>query len=391
MPFRAPDSERHDRVMAALRSSELDGFLCSLPSQILMLTGYWPVMAASVGLFTADAGTHLAIPQDEEEIAKASSSAELATFRTARLDEITGPQKAAGDVLIQLFKKLKLGSARIGIESGQCVQPCPYVVMNLYLSGLHELLKAEFPNLQLIASGRLFENLKATKTKCELERIRVAARLAGAAFDSAEAQIEPGMREPEVASRFQSAFEETPLAAAVQRSYGTFFCMSGPNSAKAHAAYARTRQRIIQEGDLVMIHCNTCADGFWTDVTRTYIAGKPDSRQEEMRSAIMEARHSALKSIKPGVEAKDVDLAARSVLDRKNFGKEFKHSTGHGVGFSAANSDGVPRIHPKSRDTLTMGMSFNIEPAIYIDDYGGMRHCDMVGITEQGAEVFSDF
>ena len=69
----------------------------------------------------------------------------------------------------------------------------------------------------------------------------------------------------------------------------------------------------------------------------------------------------------------------------------FKHSTGHGVGFAAANPNAIPRIHPASPDLLTEGMTFNIEPAIYFDGYGGMRHCDMVGVGKTGAEVFTNF
>jgi Xaa-Pro aminopeptidase len=353
-------------------------------------------MGMSVAVFTAEGELHLIVPQDEEEIAERSSHAQRTVFQPARPDAITDAQTAIRDPLIELFRRLKLGPAKVGIETSQSFQPSSYAVMNVYLSGLHDLLRSSFPHLQFIPAGRLFEELKAEKTKCELEKIRSAARIAQAAFEAGSKQIEHGMREPEIASRFQSAFEETPLAAGVQRSYGFFFCMSGPNAAKASAGYARTRQRTIEGGDLVIIHCNSCGDGFWTDITRTYTAGSSDSkqrdsRQEEMHSAIMAARSAALSAIAPGVDAREVDRAARSVLEQQNFGSEFKHGTGHGVGFAAANPNGLPRIHPKSPDVLTAGMTFNVEPAIYVDGYGGMRHCDMVAVTGTGAEVLTDF
>ena len=391
MPSRATDPERHERVISALRRAKLDGFFCSLPSQVLLLSGYWPVMGMSALIFTAEGEVHLLVPEDEEEIAKQSSCAARTVFEPARLDAVTDARSAIRDPLIKLFRKLKLDSAKIGIEASECFQPSSYAVMNVYLSGLHDMLRSEFSNLQLIPAGQLFEELKGRKTKCELEKIRGAARIARAAFEAGGEQIEPRMREPEVASRFHSAFEETPLAAGMQRSYGFFFCMSGPNAAKAAAGYARTRQRTIEDGDLVMIHCNSCGDGFWTDITRTYTAGRTDAKQEDMHSAIREAREAALSAIAPGVEAREVDHAARSVLKKRNFGAEFKHGTGHGVGYAAANPNGMPRIHPKSPDVLTAGMSFNVEPAIYIDGYGGMRHCDMVAVTETGVEVFTDF
>jgi Xaa-Pro dipeptidase len=79
------------------------------------------------------------------------------------------------------------------------------------------------------------------------------------------------------------------------------------------------------------------------------------------------------------------------VLKSHGFGDAFKHATGHGVGFAAADANALPRIHPKSPDILKTGMTFNIEPAIYIEEIGGMRHCDVVACTDSGAELLTDF
>ena len=130
------------------------------------------------------------------------------------------------------------------------------------------------------------------------------------------------------AAAAQAAFETTREAEPSQRSYGYFFCMSGPNSAKASAAYARTRQRVIEEGDFVMIHANTCADGYWTDLTRTYIAGNLQ-RQRDMRTAI--AKH-ARRGCAPFVP----ERGPRWIMLRDGhgipwLGKAFKHAAGHGV------------------------------------------------------------
>ena len=64
---------------------------------------------------------------------------------------------------------------------------------------------------------------------------------------------------------------------------------------------------------------------------------------------------------------------------------------GHGVGFAAINHNAPPRLHPASNDVLETGMVFNIEPAVYVEGYAGMRHCDMVVVTEAGAEVLTEF
>jgi Xaa-Pro aminopeptidase len=253
------------------------------------------------------------------------------------------------------------------------------------------LLQELLPGAHLLGCDDMFESMKATKTTHELALLKKACCVAAAGFLNAETTIQPGMREPDIASALQSAFDTAPLASDFARSYGYFFCMSGPNSAKASAAYARTRQRVVESGDLVMIHANTCADGYWTDITRTYTVGEPSARQSDMRAAIREAREAGLGAIRSGVTGSDVDRAVRAVMKAHGFGEAFRHASGHGVGFAAANPNGRPRIHPLSQDLLEEGMTFNLEPAAYFDDYGGMRHCDLIAVTKVGARVMSDF
>ena len=110
-----------------------------------------------------------------------------------------------------------------------------------------------------------------------------------------------------------------------------------------------------------------------------------------MYEAVFEAREAALSSLKPGVAASTVDRAARQVMEAHGFGQQFRHSTGHGVGFSAIDALALPRLHPKSPDRIEPGMVFNVEPAIYLKDFGGVRQCEMVAMTESGPEILTRF
>jgi Xaa-Pro aminopeptidase len=167
--------------------------------------------------------------------------------------------------------------------------------------------------------------------------------------------------------------------------------MSGINSATAYGAYARSTSKPLARGDLVLVHCNSYVDGYWTDITRTFCLGPPDDRHRRMYAAVAEARAAALTAIKPGVAARDVDRAARDVLRDLGFGEQFKHPTGHGVGFAAIDHNARPRLHPASDDVLQIGSAFNVEPGVYLDGADGMRHCDMVAVTETGVEVLTGF
>jgi Xaa-Pro aminopeptidase len=314
----------------------------------------------------------------------------LTAYQPHSLDSPKKCSEALIQPLKRLAARLHLSNDQIGMDLRDSLQPASYQATNHFRSSISELFALVLPGAAVVSVDCMLDRLKSVKTATEMDQIRRASQLAASAFAEAERTIAPGRREDEIAADIRAAFARI-AGDGFERGDGYFFCMSGPNSAKAAGAYARTRRRVVEEGDLVMIHANTVGDGYWTDITRTYIAGNSSGQQQKMREAIEEARTAALAAIAPGVAAKLVDKAARCVLKKHGFGAEFKHPTGHGVGFAAANPDALPRIHPQSQDVLTAGMTFNIEPAIYIDGAGGMRHCDVVACTKSGADVLTNF
>ena len=387
----AVDLERHARIVGRLADSPLQAVVCASPTEVLLLTGYWPVMGASVALFTSHGDVTVVVPEDEAELASKTSAACVVPYKSGGLGSLARALECLREPLDRVLKGLELSRAVIGVELSETIQPSSYAVSAQFRGSLLDMLKELQPDAKYVAIDDLMESLKAAKTATELKLMQTACDVAGAGFGQADTCIRPGLRETEIAAGMQAAFEATEQAKVLERSYGYFYCMSGPNSAKASGAYARTRQRVVEEGDLVMIHANTCADGYWTDITRTYVAGRPMERQTGMRTAIMEAREAALGMIRPGVLAREIDHAARSVMQAHGFGEAFKHATGHGVGFAAANPEGRPRIHPLSPDVLDTNMTFNVEPAAYFDRYGGMRHCDLVAVTADGVHVMTEF
>ncbi len=385
------DPERRRRNQEALTGAKLDGIISPYASEVLLLTGYWPVMNASVAMSTAAGETVVVLPEDEVELAKAMCDARLIPYTATTLDVMRSAIEGFADPVEHALKELRLDRGRLGVQTHQNLEPVAYLASTEYRRSFLELLRHRLPDLELVSCDDLVEELKGTKTPGELGQMRLASRIVQTSFEAVPGLLRAGLREAEVAGELQRFFASAPAAEEAQRSYGFFFCMSGPNAASASAAYARTRQRRLEEGDLVMIHANTCCDGFWTDITRTYTVGDPSPRQQGMRAAIDEARAAAFAAIRPGAKAAAVDHAARSVMESRGFGKAFRHATGHGVGFAAANGAARPRIHPVSPDLLAEGMTFNIEPAAYFSDYGGMRHCDVVAVTDRGVDVLTDF
>lgn len=386
----AIDPERQEWNKRALEASSFDAVVCLAPTNVLLLSGYWPVMGNSIAVFTRQGECAVLLPEDEMELAQASSSAGLEPYRPGSLETITTALEQFTSPLLKLLNRLGLGSAKIGLALDQSEQPASYAAMSRYTGQLQSCLQSGLSDATYVTCDTMLAALAARRTRVELEILRKGCAVAAHGFRAVEGAVQAGVSEHEFVGIAQSAFESAPQPA-MQRSYGFFWCMSGPNSAKASAAFAQTRARTAEHGDLLMLHANTCADGYWTDITRTWSVGEPTNQHKGMRDAIAEASAAALREIRPGVRAAEVDRAAREVMKAHGFGAAFRHSTGHGVGLAAANGNAQPRIHPASPDVLEEGMTFNVEPAAYFDGYGGMRHCDVVAVTTNGVEVLTEF
>lgn len=380
------DADRINRITNALAQSNIDALVCALPANVLLISGYWPVIGTSIAVITRTGFVHVLAPDDEAELARGSWADVVQTFSFGSLDEI----KTAIDVLrAPLANVVREIGPRIvvGCETGPGVEPASYVGMHLFGTAIYELLSEILSGDAVRTADDLLRQLRSVLSPSEQGSVRLACDVAARAFLHGAESLRSSLKETEAANLFRTSLTSHEG----DRTGGSVFCMSGPNSAEAYAAYQRSRPRKIETGDLVLIHCNSYLNGYWTDITRTFCAGRIDQRKQRMYEAIFAARAAALTAIHPGARAAGVDRAARVVLSDYGFEKEFKHGLGHGVGFAAINHNAVPRLHPASDDLLEPGMIFNIEPAIYFDGFGGMRHCDMVLVTDKGAEVLTPF
>jgi Xaa-Pro aminopeptidase len=367
-----------------MQEARLDALVCSLPQNVLLLTGYYPIVGTSVAVMTSDRHVTLLAPQDEMGLADCDGADEVIAFQPGSLDRITDATEAIRKPLAKAIH----GKARVGYEHGPAYQPASYVSMHLYGGAMPELL--EGCTLQPVDD--LLARTKSVLTTIELDRLRRACRIAQSAFQEGAGALCPGRKETAVAATFRAPLSVVGTGyEGVSRADGAAFCMSGPNSAKAHGAFARSRARELEIGDFALVHCNSHADGYWTDITRTYCVKMPGDRQREIYYLIFEASKAAFEAVRPGARAADVDRAARDVFRKAGCADAFKHGAGHGVGYAAINHNAQPRIHPASPDVLKWGMTFNIEPALYFDGFGGARQCNMVAVTSNGAELLTPF
>jgi Xaa-Pro aminopeptidase len=383
------DVERIAALRAELEASGLDGLICALPSNVLLLSGYWPVVGTAVALLGPGDTVVVIAPRDEYDFAEAGWADEIIALEKGGLDVLTTIADALRAALRNAIARAHLDGGKIGIEGPLRFEPFPYVATYRYGTSIADSLRDE--GITPAPADDLLSRARARLTTRERGMAATACRMAKRAFTSAAPRLQPGLTETQSASLFRAPLSEGSSEGSIERADGFAFCMSGANSARAFGAYARSTSKRLSDGDLVLVHCNSYADGYWTDITRTYCLGQPDERQRAMYEAVFAARAAALAAIAPGVRAADVDAAAREVITSRGFGAHFKHSTGHGVGFAAIDAEAQPRLHPVSPDVLLAGMVCNVEPAIYIDGFGGIRHCDVVAVTESGCEVLTAF
>lgn len=386
------DAERLGRVREALAQAGLDALVAALPANVLMLTGYWPVIGTAAVIVTRDGRSVLLAPEDEADLTRTAGQTETRFVRPGSLERFSSVCDVMRRPLASALSDLGLSRANIGLEIGPAHEPASYAGMFLYGAQLGEMITAGCPDAKLESADAILARLRSVKTPTEIARIRTACEIAATAFRDGASTLAPGMRETATAAAFAAPLSVEGVGRdGVMRAGGHVSCMSGRNSARAWVAYARSSNRSVENREFVLVHCNSYADGYWTDLTRTYCLGEPHERIRAMYAAVFAAREAALAALRPGVTGRAVDQAARSVLTEHGFGPAFRHPTGHGVGFVAIDHNAVPRLHPASDDILLTGMVFNLEPAVYIEGFGGLRHCDMAVITDAGAELMTPF
>ncbi|MGN6386500.1 MAG: M24 family metallopeptidase [Verrucomicrobiota bacterium] len=377
-----------ERLRHAMRKNHIDLLVLSSPKYIVMTSGCWPVTGKSLFLISTESARMIA-PADEKIFVNHFWHGEMIFYAAGSLENLQPVHDLIQPHFTTAIEQLGIQPKSIAIEDSALSEPMSYISVYFPRSTLRASLANLFPAAQFHSFDKTLSAHSAIPGPDHLPTIRQAIQLAKPAFESIAQHLQPGIRESDLASILAASLSKS--CSNINRSGGQIFCMSGPNSARAYAAFQQSTDRPIHSGDTLLVHCNSYLNGRWTDITRTFQIGKTSSKFTKMTEALLRARDKALAAIKPGSPACLVDAAARNSLDQDGYASAFKHGLGHGVGFSAIDHLAPPRIHPASDDILEPGMVFNIEPAVYFEGEFGMRHCEMVYVTETGAELLTPF
>lgn len=235
--------------------------------------------------------------------------------------------------------------------------------------------------IELAPRRGVVESLRVVKEPEELDAIRRATEVTDATYGRFAEERFAGRTEMELVWRMEQLFHDCGadgLAFPVD-------VAAGPTAASPHA---EPGDRVVQEGELVLVDAGAVVDGYCSDSTRMFAVGEVSDSLREVYEVVREAQQAGVDAIRAGVSARDADAAARSVITDAGYGESFGHGLGHGLGLLVHEA---PGLRPESGDVLAAGNVVTVEPGIYLSGVAGVRIEDLVVVTDDGCEVLTSF
>jgi Xaa-Pro aminopeptidase len=236
-------------------------------------------------------------------------------------------------------------------------------------------LRAALDPAELVEAGPTMSALRRVKDPHEVELLREVAAAADTAMTAILGEPLVGRTEVDVSRRVRALLLEAGHDTA-----DFAIVASGPNAASPHH---EPGDRVIGDGDALVLDIGGVRAGYCSDTTRTAVIGAPDPEFAELYAVLREAQAAACDAVQPGVACADIDAVARGIIDEAGYGEAFIHRTGHGIGMEGHEE---PYIVASNPEPLQAGHAFSIEPGIYVRDRWGARIEDIVVCTETGGE-----
>ncbi|NJP37000.1 M24 family metallopeptidase [Alkalicoccus luteus] len=231
------------------------------------------------------------------------------------------------------------------------------------------------PDSQLVEADGLLTGSRLIKSAEEQSYMKEAAALADQGIAAGIAALKEGITEVEVVAAIEYALKKKGVR---EMSFQPMVLFGG-NGGDPHGVPGSTP---LQKGSSVLFDLGVMWKGYASDITRTVFFGEPDEESRRVYETVLRALQTSLSAAAPGETIGRLDHTARSVIEEAGYGEYFPHRIGHGIGIDVHE---LPSMHANNNDLLKPGMTFTIEPGIYIPGKIGVRIEDDVLLTEDGA------
>lgn len=236
-------------------------------------------------------------------------------------------------------------------------------------------LQAAVPGAAFEPASPVLGRLRAAKDADELAALRRAGRAADETFRQILRTRFEGRREEEIAADLAEMLVTNGHARA-----DFTIVASGPNAASPHH---EPSGRTILPRDAVVMDFGGELGGYFSDISRTVVVGEEPDGFREVYDLVHDAQEAAFRAVRAGTLAGEIDAVAREMIEGAGYGERFIHRTGHGIGLEVHED---PYLVRGNDFELTPGVTFSIEPGIYLPGRFGVRIEDIVAVTAEGAE-----
>lgn len=246
---------------------------------------------------------------------------------------------------------------------------------------LFDGIRKEASTPEYISADPVTSGCRMIKSPAEIALMQRANDITIAAYKATVATLQEGMPQTDFQKNCTGAFNALGVDGGIFVSFGKY-------TAFPHGSI---QPQNLKEGDVVLMDGGCSVEGYQSDITRTFVFGKPTQRQRDIWNLERKAQDAALAAAKVGVACEDVDAAARKVIIAAGFGPGYQvpglpHRTGHGIGLDGHEWTYLVR---GNKTPLTPGMCFSDEPTIVIYGEFGIRLEDCMYITDHGAKMFT--
>lgn len=350
---------REKRIFEELKKDDIDAVVLTNASEPNIDLSFFYATGIVNGIF--ESCFAVIRPQGVEVI---SSDLEALSARQAGVK--TTIFKRGKDREALLKKKLR-SCSRIGVNSNELTH------------ANYKFIKKCAGGARLVDVSEAIGRARMIKDREEVALLSRACRIVSQAATAIPEVIREGMKETEAAAELNYKMMKLGASGPAFATNASF----GPTTAEPH--YVPASRRLVK-GQLALFDFGASYKRYVSDLTRTFVCGRPNSRQKEMYETVLEAQLAALDKIEAGVHGKDVDAAAREVIDSSRFKGRFIHGTGHGLGLSVHDPGAISSGYDM---VLREGMVLTVEPGVYIKGFGGVRIEDDILVTKNGCRILT--
>ncbi len=350
---------RRARARTRLQQEGLEAMLLFLSSHLLYLTGWTDTPGERfLGALITPEREAMIVPRlYADEVSARAGIADLRVWEE---------QASPFELVAGLARESGVARGRWAVDDG-----LPFHMVRR--------LQVAIPGCTLVPASRVMAPLRAQKEPGEVERMRQAARITEEAVMETVAEVRPGLVARDVAAAIEGRMRRKGATAVA----GSIVAQ-GPTAALPHS---RAGEEQLRAGEALLIDVGCSYQGYRSDLTRSYVLGETSGKVEQAYRAVRDAYEAARNLIRLGVPLGEVDRAAREVITRAGFGRNFIHRLGHGIGLDPKEEPYVVGGNP---DPCLPGHTFSVEPGVYFPGQFGLRLEDVVVVTEAGNEALTN-